>query len=88
MKEGDIMQVQEAIKARLSIRRYADTSIPDKDVKVLLKALQLSPSANNSQNWEFIFVYLNQFGSHWNIIDRSGFKASGPPSPHGSRSGG
>ena len=56
MKEGDIMQVQEAIKARLSIRRYADTPIPDKDVKVLLKALQLSPSANNSQNWEFIFV--------------------------------
>lgn len=25
-------------------------------MKVLLKALQLSPSANNSQNWEFVFV--------------------------------
>ena len=50
------MKVQEAIKARLSIRRYADALIPDKDIKILLKALQLSPSANNSQNWEFIFV--------------------------------
>ena len=51
------MQVQDAIKTRLSIRRYKDTTIPDKDMKILLKALQLSPSANNYQNWEFIFVH-------------------------------
>ena len=51
------MQVQDAIRTRLSIRRYADTTIPDEDMKVLLKALQLSPSANNSQNWEFVFVH-------------------------------
>jgi nitroreductase len=50
------MKVQDAIKTRLSIRRYADTPIPDEDMKVLIKALQLSPSANNSQNWEFVFV--------------------------------
>ena len=50
------MQVQEAIKTRLSIRRYADTTIPGEDMKVLLQALQLSPSANNLQNWEFVFV--------------------------------
>jgi nitroreductase len=56
LKEGIIMQVQDAIKARLSIRRYAETPIPDKDLKILLKALQLSPSANNSQNWQFVFV--------------------------------
>jgi nitroreductase len=50
------MQVQDAIKTRLSIRRYADTTIPDKDMSILLKALQRSPSANNAQNWEFVFV--------------------------------
>jgi len=50
------MQVQDAIKTRLSIRRYADEQIPEKDLKVLLQALQLSPSANNTQNWEFVFV--------------------------------
>ena len=50
------MQVQDAIKTRLSIRRYADRQIADEDMKVLLQALQLSPSANNLQNWEFVFV--------------------------------
>jgi nitroreductase len=50
------MQVQEAIKARLSIRRYADRTIPNKDMEVLFEALQLSPSASNNQNWEFVFV--------------------------------
>ena len=50
------MKVQDAIKNRLSIRRYSDTKIPDEEMKVLFKALQLSPSANNSQNWEFVFV--------------------------------
>jgi len=50
------MQVQDAIKTRLSIRRYEDITIPDKDMRLLLKALQLSPSANNNQNWEFVFV--------------------------------
>ncbi len=50
------MHVEEAIRKRLSIRRYAETSIPDKHLKTLLLALQLAPSANNFQNWEFIFV--------------------------------
>jgi nitroreductase len=50
------MQVQDAVKTRLSIRRYANKTIPDNDVKILLRALQLSPSANNAQNWEFVFV--------------------------------
>jgi nitroreductase len=50
------MQVQEAIKARLSIRRYEEKTIPDNDMAILLEALQLSPSANNAQNWEFVFV--------------------------------
>ena len=50
------MQVKEAIASRLSIRRYAQASIPPEDLQLLFQALQLAPSANNYQNWEFIFV--------------------------------
>jgi nitroreductase len=50
------MHVEEAIAARLSIRRYADTAVPAEHMQTLLKALQLAPSANNRQNWEFVFV--------------------------------
>jgi nitroreductase len=50
------MQVKEAIARRLSIRRYADASIPSEHMQTLFQAMQLSPSANNYQNWEFVFV--------------------------------
>lgn len=50
------MQVKEAIANRLSIRRYAHTPVPREHMDTLLKALQLAPSANNAQNWEFVFV--------------------------------
>ncbi len=50
------MRVKEAIASRLSIRRYAETSIPADHMQTLFTALQLAPSANNYQNWEFIFV--------------------------------
>ncbi|MGD2269662.1 MAG: nitroreductase family protein [Desulfobacterales bacterium] len=50
------MEVQEAIAKRLSIRRYAEISIPAEHLQILFRALQLAPSANNSQNWEFVFA--------------------------------
>ena len=50
------MQVQEAIAARLSIRRYTQTAIPQEHMQTLFKAMQQAPSANNRQNWEFVFV--------------------------------
>lgn len=50
------MNVQEAIQKRLSIRRYADASIPAEHLDILFKALQLAASGNNYQNWEFVFV--------------------------------
>jgi nitroreductase len=50
------MKVQEAIATRRSIRQYAETAIPTAHVQTLLKALQWAPSANNQQNWEFVFV--------------------------------
>jgi nitroreductase len=50
------MRVYEAIQKRLSIRRYADASITPGHMNILFKALQLAASANNYQNWEFVFV--------------------------------
>ena len=50
------MHVHEAITTRLSIRRYATTTVSPEHMQKLLRALQLAPSANNQQNWEFVFV--------------------------------
>ena len=45
-----------SLSGRLSIRRYQDNDIPADDLKTLFTALQRAASANNQQNWEFIFV--------------------------------
>ena len=50
------MDVKESIKHRYSVRKYGKSSIPQEHMEILFKALQLAPSANNSQNWEFVFV--------------------------------
>ena len=50
------MEVKDAIATRLSIRRYAESSIPNEHMETLLRALQHAASANNGQNWEFVFV--------------------------------
>ena len=50
------MNVQEAVATRMSIRQYDEASIPPEHMQTLFKALQLAASANNQQNWEFVFV--------------------------------
>jgi len=55
-KQANARPIQEAIQKRLSIRGYAEASIPAKHMDILFKALQLAASGNNSQNWEFVFV--------------------------------
>jgi len=50
------VNVKEAIANRYSVRQYAASSIPPEHMETLFKALQLAPSANNGQNWEFVFV--------------------------------
>jgi hypothetical protein len=44
------MEVKEAIAGRLSIRRYAESSIPPDHMETLFRAAQLAPSASNGQN--------------------------------------
>lgn len=50
------MNVLETIKTRRSVRKYKPEPIPDKDLKKILEAAQLAPSAGNKQPWKFIIV--------------------------------
>jgi nitroreductase len=50
------MNVIEAIRTRRSIRKYKHGAIPDEDLKTILQAAQLAPSAGNKQPWRFIVV--------------------------------
>ena len=51
------MTINEAIKKRRSIRKFKeDAEVTDEQVKLLLEAAMLSPSACNSRPWEFIVV--------------------------------
>ncbi|MCL2189686.1 MAG: nitroreductase family protein [Defluviitaleaceae bacterium] len=46
----------EAIKNRRSIRAYKDTPVSKEQLKILLEAAMLSPSACNTRPWKFIAV--------------------------------
>ncbi|MDR2203217.1 MAG: nitroreductase family protein [Nitrososphaerota archaeon] len=51
------MVIIKAIKDRKSIRNYAhEASVSDEQIKELLEAAMLAPSACNSRPWEFIVV--------------------------------
>ncbi|MFX1486386.1 MAG: nitroreductase family protein [Promethearchaeota archaeon] len=44
------------VEKRRSIRKYKEYDIPKKDLKKILEAARLAPSANNDQPWRFIVV--------------------------------
>ena len=50
------MNVLEAIETRRSVRKYRPEPIPDGDLRKILKAAQLAPSAGNKQPWRFVVV--------------------------------
>ena len=50
------MSVLEVIEKRRSIRKYKPSSIPAGDLKKILEAGRLAPSAGNRQAWGFIVV--------------------------------
>ena len=50
------MNVEEAIKARRSIRKYVHRSIPKEVLDQLLEAARLAPSSNNGQAWTMLVV--------------------------------
>ncbi|MCW4048125.1 MAG: nitroreductase family protein [Candidatus Bathyarchaeota archaeon] len=50
------MNVYEAIQTRRSVRKYKPGPVTDEDLKKILTAAQLAPSAGNKQPWRFIVV--------------------------------
>lgn len=46
----------EAIEKRRSIRKFQDAPVTDKQLRQLLEAAMLAPSAKNGQPWQFIVV--------------------------------
>ncbi len=50
------MDLFEAIFTRRSIRKFTDKEISDLEVKKLLEAAMVAPSAGNSKPWRFIVV--------------------------------
>jgi len=47
------MDLFDAIAGRTSIRRFKDQPVPDEDIRKILDAGRLAPSANNTQPWSF-----------------------------------
>ena len=50
------MDLFDAIKGRTSIRRFKRTPVPDEDIRKILDAGRLAPSANNTQPWSFLVI--------------------------------
>lgn len=53
LKEGDEMELQDAIKGRKSIRRFMPKAVAQETLKKILKLSARAPSAENTQPWEF-----------------------------------
>jgi nitroreductase len=50
------METLEAIFKRRSIRKFTDKQISESDIKTLLKAAMMTPTAVNAQEWEFLVI--------------------------------
>lgn len=44
------------IKQRRSVRKFSPEPVADNDIKTIIEAASMAPSATNSQNWRFIAV--------------------------------
>jgi len=50
------MELFNAIQGRVSIRRFKQQPVPDKDIERILDAGRFAPSANNTQPWSFLVI--------------------------------
>jgi nitroreductase len=50
------METWDAIRARRNVRAYTDQAIADEDLDRILEAGRLTPSASNTQPWDFVVV--------------------------------
>ncbi len=50
------MDLYDAIRGRKSIRRFKSDPVPEEDIRKILDAGRLAPSANNTQPWSFVVI--------------------------------
>jgi nitroreductase len=50
------METLETIFKRRSIRKFTGQKIKDEDIKTLLRAAMMAPTAVNAQEWEFLVI--------------------------------
>lgn len=50
------MDIFEAILNRRSIRKYTDAPVTDEEIRKILEAGMMAPSAGNQQPWQFVVV--------------------------------
>jgi nitroreductase len=50
------MEFSAAVRARRMVRSYLDEPVPDETVTALLRAATRSPSAGNTQGWDFVVL--------------------------------
>jgi nitroreductase len=51
-----ILDIFDALKTRRSIRAYTDREIKDDDIKTIINAAMMAPSAGNARPWHFIVI--------------------------------
>ncbi len=51
-----IRDVFEVVAKRRTVRRFADTPVPEEDLKRILDAARMAPSSGNQQPWKFLVV--------------------------------
>ena len=54
--EERVMDIWTALKTRRSIRSYTAQDVTEEEVRAMLEAAMLAPSAGNEQPWEFVLV--------------------------------
>ena len=50
------MEFLELVKIRQSVRKYTNQPVEKEKIEKCLEAVQLAPSASNSQPWRYIIV--------------------------------
>lgn len=56
MSTAHPLTVREAAESRRAIRKYLQQSVPEEDVREILRQVSLAPSPNNIQPWRFVVV--------------------------------
>jgi nitroreductase len=66
------MDVFEAIRTMLAVRRYQDKSVPETTVRRIVEAGRLTGSAKNAQPWHFIVVRDRETLHKLGVLARTG----------------